>query len=107
MTMDFDLNNWMTSKRSGEVLIEHVGDFTLSYIDSVIPTMEQKLHDLINTENVRKKAFHIFVECVQNLYHHIEPIELVQEAYGNNKMGVIVMSKDKSMCRISTGNFVP
>ncbi len=40
MTMDFDLNNWMTSKRSGEVLIEHVGDFTLSYIDSVIPTME-------------------------------------------------------------------
>ena len=107
MTMDFDLNNWMTSKRSGEVLIEHVGDFTLSYIDSVIPTMEQKLHDSINTENVRKKAFHIFVECVQNLYHHIEPIELVQEAYGNNKMGVIVMSKDKSMCRISTGNFVP
>lgn len=105
--MDFDMGKWMAAKRSGEVLIEHLGDFSSSYIDSVLPRMEQKLHDNISSENIRKRTFHIFIECVQNLYHHVEPSPSVRKAYGADKLGVIVMAKENAKCRITTGNFVP
>ena len=104
--MDIDLNKWMDAKRSGDVLIEHVGSFTSSYIDSVLPTMEQKLHEKVEKENIQKKAFHIFVECAQNLYHHVEPIEAVAAEYGEGNLGAIVMSKEGDYCRITTGNFI-
>ncbi|MBQ3634184.1 MAG: SiaB family protein kinase [Bacteroidales bacterium] len=105
--MEFNMDRWMADKRSGEVLIEYVGDVTSSYIDSVLPVMEQELHDKIEVDGVRKKAFHCFVECAQNLFHHIEPESGVEERFGCGRMGVIVMSKEGEQCRITTGNFIP
>lgn len=105
--MEFDLNKWMATKRSGDMLLEHVGDFSTSNIDAMLPAMEQQLRDKVDRENVRKRTFHIFVECAQNLYHHIVPEETVNKAYGNSKIGAIFLSKEDSCCRITTGNFVP
>ena len=105
--MDFDLNRWISSKRSGDVLLEHVGDFSSSYIDAMLPAMERKLCDNIDSESVRKRIFHIFVECAQNLYHHIVPYEIVNREFGNSKIGVILLTKEGDGCRITTGNFVP
>ena len=104
--MDFDLNRWISSKRSGDVLLEHVGDFSSSYIDAMLPAMERKLCDNIDSESVRKRIFHIFVECAQNLYHHIVPDEIVNREFGNSKIGVILLTKEGDGCRITTGNFV-
>ena len=72
---DFSLQKWFAKKHVGKVILEHSGDFTSEYIDSVLPKIEEGLIQCIEFENVRKKAFHIFVECIQNLYHHVEPIE--------------------------------
>ena len=68
--------------------------------------MEEKLHEKVEFDSIRKKAFHIFIECAQNLYHHIEPISGIQKDYGSDKVGVILMTKDGSFCRITTGNFI-
>ena len=104
--MEFDLNKWIAAKRRGDVLIEHVGDFTSSYIDEMLPAMEQKLRDNVEQDNIRKRTFHIFVECAQNLYHHIVPEDIVGKVYGNGKMGAILLTKSKDGCHITTGNFV-
>lgn len=105
--MEFKLDKWIAAQKHGEVLIEHVGDFSLPYIDAMLPAMEGKLQDKVEPESVRRKVFHIFVECVQNLYHHIEPEAIADRKYGNKKLGAILLTKDETGCRITTGNFVP
>lgn len=105
--MDFDLNKWVASKRGGDVLVEHVGDFTSTVIDTMLPNMEEKLQESAVSENIKKRTFHIFVECAQNLYHHIVPVEAVEEQYGDSKVGAILLTKEDEGCRITTGNFMP
>ena len=103
---DFELSEWVENKREGKVLLEHLGSVTSDYIDSVLPEMEQDVNENVQSDGVRKKVFHVFVECVQNLYHHVEPDELVEKAYGDSRMGAIFLSVEGDGCRITTGNFV-
>lgn len=104
--MEFDIDKWVTEKETDKVILEHVGDFTSDYIDSLLPSMEKSLINNIENESIRKKAFHIFVECIQNLYHHIEPIDDLLPIYKSDKIGAIVMVKENNGCRVTTGNFI-
>lgn len=104
--MEFDITKWTTLKRTGEVLLEHYGEFTPDFIDSIVPTMEEKLNQYVELDNVKKKVFHIFVECIQNLYHHVDPIESIKPEYGTNRLGAIILAKDGTFCRVTTGNFI-
>lgn len=103
--MGFDMDKWMATKRCGEVLMEHVGDFTPADIDSVVPSLERHMRDSIGKEAIRKRVFHIFVECAQNLYHHVRPFAPVEARYGHGRLGALFIAKEHG-CRISTGNFV-
>lgn len=104
--MVFELNKWLDNKREGDVIVEHIGDFTSAYIDSVLVDVESKLDEEVNIDNVRKKVFHIFVECIQNLYHHVEQIDGLEHLFGSRKMGAILLVRDGSFFRVTTGNFV-
>ncbi len=104
--MEFDINKWVSEKETNQVILEHVGDFTSDYIDSLLPSMEENLNNNIENENIRKKAFHVFVECIQNLYHHIEPISELVPVFNSSKIGAIVMVKEDNGCRVTTGNFI-
>lgn len=104
--MKFDLDNWISTKEKGEIIVKHIGDFTCEIIDSILPSMENELYEKIDLDSVRKKVFHIFIECIQNLHHHVEPIECVETLYGTKKLGAIFLVMDGSFCRITTGNFV-
>ncbi len=104
--MYFDLDKWLSGKRSGNVLLERTGDFTSDYIDNTIPIVESRLEESTEFDNVRKKIFHIFIECIQNLYRHVEAMEPVGKLFGTNKIGAIILTKDGSFYRITTGNFI-
>lgn len=104
--MLFDLNKWMTEKCNGDVLIERVGTVSESYIDDILPAMEQRLQDKFDKGSIRKRAFHIIVECVQNLYHHADTDSRMTAQYGADRLGCIIITKVGDDCHISTGNFV-
>lgn len=104
--MQFDLYKWIEDKKKGDVLLERIGDFSSDYIDSVLPSIEEQLNQKIAIDNVRKKVFHLFIECIQNLYHHVDPFKSVTDAYGYERLGYLVLTIEGSFCRISTGNFV-
>lgn len=40
-TSVFNLDAWMKQKATGSVMIEHVGDFSSEYIDSVLPSVAE------------------------------------------------------------------
>jgi len=57
-------------------------------------------------KRVRKKVYNVMVECLQNLYHHVdEPPENVK-IDDKDKYGAIILIKDGTFFRVSTGNYV-
>ncbi len=104
--MQFVLDKWFESKKTGDVLHQHTGEFTSDYIDSILPSIEEGLCRTVTFDNIRKKTFHIFVECIQNLFHHVDPIDYVGKEYGEARLGALVLSKEGPFCHICTGNFV-
>ena len=104
--MKFEIDNWINVKKKGDIIVEHIGEFTTELIDSILPNMEKELNEKIELDSVRKKVFHIFIECIQNLHHHIEPINKIGDIYGTTRLGAIFLVIDGSFCRITTGNFI-
>lgn len=104
--MVFELNKWLDIKREGDVIVEHMGDFTSTCIDSILVKLENSLDERHELDTIKKKIFHIFVECIQNLFHHVDKVENMGVQMGTDRSGVIMLVKDGSFCRVTTGNFV-
>jgi len=104
--MVFDLKNWYTEKKRGEVVLEYNGSITPELITEALESIEANLNLKHEKNRVRKKVYNVFVECLQNLYHHVDlpPVSAPVEQISN--FGIIILSKDGSFYRISTGNFV-
>lgn len=104
--MGFDLVNWYNEKRQGDVILQYSGSIFSDVVTDTLSEFESKASTLDDLKRVRKKVYNVLVECLQNLYHHVdEPPEdvVVNE---KDRYGAIVLSKDGTFYRISTGNFV-
>jgi len=104
--MGFSITEWYNEKLEGEVILNFNGSITPDLITEALETIEKSLN-LKNEKNaIRKKVYNVFVECLQNLYHHVDlpPVDL--NLVQKDNFGIIILSKDGSFYRISTGNFV-
>ena len=104
--MGFSLDKWYADKMVGDVVLELSGSITNDLIDKALVEMEEQLNLKQETNQTRKRVFNVFVECLQNLYHHIDVLPDLTEKIGNDSFGAIILSKDGSSYRISTGNFI-
>jgi hypothetical protein len=48
----------------------------------------------------------VLVECLQNLYHHVDEAPEEVDVDEKDRYGAVILSRDGSFYRISTGNFV-
>ena len=71
-TTTFDLYNLM---ERDNVLLAFKGTVTSDLLDSVFQIMESKMVDLNDSPATKKKVFNVLVECLQNLYHHIDDFD--------------------------------
>ena len=105
--MKFDLQEWYIHKLEGEVIFDFKGDVTSEIISESLDTIEKRLISLCNKKiKLRKKVYNVFVECFQNLYHHSDAPPADGEFGNLRKFGAIILSKEGTFFRISTGNFV-
>ena len=58
------------------VLLAFKGSITSELLSSVFQIMESKMEDLKDAPKIRKRVFNVLVECLQNLYHHIDEFEV-------------------------------
>ena len=65
----FDLYNNM---ERNDILLSFKGAITSELLTSVLQIMEEKMEDLNEEPKTKKKVFNVLVECLQNLYHHID-----------------------------------
>ena len=59
-----------------DVLIAFKGSITSELLTSILQIMETKMEDLHEAPRTKKKVFNVLVECLQNLYHHIDDFEV-------------------------------
>lgn len=92
-----------SSYTDNRVMLAFRGDITEPMLDSLLLVAEERLVSLGCGKPIRKKAFHILVECMQNIYKHapFEGQETAQMAKGN---GMIIMTASDDGIHIATGN---
>jgi len=101
----FDL---YTKMESNNILLSFKGAITSELLTSVLQIMETKMEDLNEPPKTRKKVFNVLVECLQNLYHHIDDfhVEGSQEEIARKKSAIFMIARKEDYYNIITGNFI-
>lgn len=87
------------------IMLSFKGDMSTDLLTSILQLIENKLDRFGESPKVKKRMFNILVECLQNLYHHIERPPL--DAEGKEQPSVIVMiAKNMTGYAIITGNYI-
>lgn len=102
----FDLYNLM---ERDNVLLAFKGTITSELLSSVFQIMESKMDDLNDSPATKKKVFNVLVECLQNLYHHIDDFDnenVFLESSGDKKSAIFSIIRNVDAYNIVTGNFI-
>lgn len=104
--MGFNIDDYYSALNGDNVLLAYKGSITTDFINNVLDTVEAKLQDFDEESKIRKKVYNVLVESLQNLYHHIDELpDNFKDEY-DIKFGILVISKENSAYKISTGNFI-
>ncbi len=91
------------------ILLSFKGVVTSDLMTSILQIMESRMTYLEESPKMRKKVFNVLVECLQNLYHHIEENDMgiVHETeLLDSKSAVFLIAKEDDYFHIRTGNYI-
>lgn len=100
---NLDVFEFYRAMERHKVLLAFKGDITQDMLHSILNIMEDKLSRLGEPTRVRKRVFHILVECLQNLHHHSD---LADGACLHIPSSLLMVAKCEDTYSIVTGNFV-
>lgn len=89
----------------GNIMLSFKGEVTSDLLTSILQIMESKMEVLDESPKIKKKVYNILVECLQNLYHHIDEDDALTAA--NEKSALFMIRKsDEGDYSIMTGNYI-
>lgn len=97
----FDLYDTMERKN---IMLSFKGDMSTDLLTSILQIIENKLDRFGESPKVKKRIFNILVECLQNLYHHIE--QPPKKLASDTPSVIVMVAKNVSGYAIITGNFM-
>lgn len=104
--MIFNLNEWYKEKQDGEILLSYKGDISSDLITDVLEIIESKLNEKSVNSKIRKRIYNTLVECLQNIYHHLDELPANDDVLFNGRFALFLVSKVNEEFRISVGNFI-
>lgn len=99
-----DIFEFYNKMEEHEVMLSFKGNVTSELLTSILQIMESKMDKLDESPKVKKKVYNILVECLQNLYHHID--ETDEEVIPNGKSAIFMICKAEGGYYILTGNYM-
>jgi hypothetical protein len=87
------------------VLLSFKGMITSELLTTILQIMESKMDHMDESPKVKRKVFNILVECLQNLYHHIDQDDVVHVPT-EDKSALLMIAKSKDAYTITTGNYM-
>jgi hypothetical protein len=89
------------------VILSFKGIVTAELLTSVLHIMEAKMDSLHESPRIRKKVFNVLVECLQNLYHHVdESATPATKEFLERKSALVLIVKEKDHFTVKTGNYI-
>ncbi len=86
------------------ILLSFKGDVTSELLTSILQIMENKMDNMQEEPKMKKKVYNVLVECLQNLYHHMDD---VADAAGDiNRSAIFMIGKSNNAYTITTGNYI-
>lgn len=89
------------SLNDDSVMLAFRGTISADLLDSLLHIAELRLKQMPFETRTRKKAFHILVECLQNLFKHSNENE---EHLALDAKGMVIMLANEEGIKIATGN---
>ncbi len=88
----------------GNIMLSFKGEVTSDLLTSILQIMESKMETLEEPPKIKKKVYNILVECLQNLYHHLDDDDFKTKI--NEKSALFMIRKEEGEYSIMTGNFI-
>lgn len=103
-----DIYDFYDKMEQNNILLSFKGDITSELLTSILQIMEHKLDNLEEAPKTKRKVYNILVECLQNLYHHMDEMpELADTAgLGSKRQAIFMIGKEEGRFRIITGNYL-
>ncbi len=86
------------------IMLSFKGDITSELLTSVLQIMESKLDNLQEEPKIKKKVYNVLVECLQNLYHHLD--EVAADQNDKIRSAIFMIGKIDNQYNIITGNYI-
>jgi len=102
--MMLDIYDFYDKMERNHILLSFKGDITSELLTSILQIMESKLENLQEEPKVKKKVYNVLVECLQNLYHHMDEVDLSQT--DKTRSAIFMIGKLESRYTIITGNYI-
>ncbi len=107
MTLSNIYNLYKTLEEES-ILLSFKGVFTSDLLTSILQIMESKLSYLEESPKIKRKVFNVLVECLQNLYHHIDTGEIIQDGnhMADGRSALLMIARVNGSFYIRTGNYI-
>ncbi|MGK0383871.1 MAG: hypothetical protein ACJAVL_000605, partial [Bacteroidia bacterium] len=100
----YDLYHKMESNK---VVLSFKGEVTSELMTCILQIMEQRMESMNEAPKLKKKVYNVLVECLQNLYHHIDEIPSESGEKGTDHSAIFMISLNKNNgYSITTGNYI-
>ena len=86
------------------ILLSFKGEITSELLTSVLQIMENKMENMQEEPKIRKKVYNVLVECLQNLYHHLD--EVSETESDKIRSAIFTIGKVDNKYSIITGNYI-
>lgn len=101
--MMLDIYDFYDKMERNNILLSFKGDITSELLTSILQIMESKLDNLQEEPKIKKKVYNVLVECLQNLYHHMDE---AGEGMEKNRTAIFMIGKVDGQYNIITGNYI-
>lgn len=99
-----DAFNIYDKMEKNNILLSFKGDITSELLTSILQIMENKMDNMQEEPKMKKKVYNVLVECLQNLYHHMDD---VADTGGDiNRSAIFMIGKTNNSYTITTGNYI-
>jgi hypothetical protein len=102
--MVLDIYGFYDKMEQNNIMLSFKGDITSELLTSILQIMEAKLDNWQEEPKVKKKVYNVLVECLQNLYHHMD--EIAPEQDDRIRSAIFMIGKIDGEYNIITGNYI-
>ena len=103
--MALDIFDFYDKMERNNILLSFKGDITSELLTSILQIMESKMDNMQEEPKMKKKVYNVLVECLQNLYHHMDDTAAETGDRGKSS-AIFTIGKTGNEYDIITGNYI-